>query len=123
MQITRLRLCNFRQHESTVLELGPGLTGIVGPNGAGKTTLLEAVAWAMYGMPAARGTRESIRRRGAPPRSRCEVELDFALGAHRYRVVRTLTGAELFQDGEPAPIANSIQSVTDKVTRLLGMEE
>jgi exonuclease SbcC len=121
MQITRLRLCNFRQHESTVLELGPGLTGIVGPNGAGKTTLLEAVAWAMYGMPAARGTRESIRRRGAPPRSKCEVELDFALGAHRYRVVRTLTGAELFQDGEPAPIANSIQSVTDKVTRLLGM--
>ena len=121
MQITRLRLCNFRQHENTLLELGPGLTGIIGPNGAGKTTLLEAVAWAMYGMPAARGTRESIRRRGAPPRSKCEVELDFVLGAHRYRVLRTLTGAELFQDGEPAPIANSIQSVTDKVTRLLGM--
>ena len=121
MQITRLRLCNFRQHENTVLELGPGLTGIVGPNGAGKTTLLEAVAWAMYGMPAARGTRDSIRRRGAPPRSRCEVELDFSLGAHRYRVLRSLTSAELFQDGEPAPVANSIQTVTDRVSRLLGM--
>ena len=121
MQITRLRLTNFRQHESTVLELGPGLTGIVGPNGAGKTTLLEAVAWAMYGMPAARGTRDSIRRRGAPPRSKCEVELDFALGAHHYRVLRSLTNAELFQDGEPAPIANSIQTVTEKITRLLGM--
>ena len=61
MQINRLRLCNFRQHENTDLELGAGLTGIIGPNGAGKTTLLEAIAWAMYGMPAARGSRRSMR--------------------------------------------------------------
>lgn len=94
MIITRLKLLNFRQHEATELVLGNGLTGIVGPNGAGKTTLLEAIAWAMYGMPAARGNRESIRRRGAPPRARVEVELDFSLGAHNYRVVRTLGGAE-----------------------------
>ena len=67
MQLLRLRLRNFRQHESTELELGSGLTVILGSNGAGKTTLLEAVAWAMYGMPAARGGRESIRFRGASP--------------------------------------------------------
>ncbi len=121
MQINRLRLCNFRQHEHTDLELGAGLTGIVGPNGAGKTTLLEAIAWAMYGMSAARGSRDSIRRRGAPPRARVEVELEFSLGAHRYRVIRTLNGAELYQDGDPAPIANSIGAVTERVTRLLGM--
>src|SRR5690242_215319 len=121
MQIQRLRLCNFRQHEHTDLELGPGLTGIVGPNGAGKTTILEAIAWAMYGMPAARGSRETIRRRGAPPRSRVEVEMEFSLGAHHYRIVRTLNGAELYQDGDPAPIANSIGAVTERITRLLGM--
>jgi len=121
MQINRLRLCNFRQHENTDLELGPGLTGIIGPNGAGKTTILEAIAWAMYGMPAARGNRETIRRRGAPPRARVEVELEFSLGPHQYRVVRTLHGAELYQDGDPAPIANSIGAVTERVTRLLGM--
>jgi exonuclease SbcC len=121
MQIQRLRLSNFRQHEHTDLELGPGLTGIIGPNGAGKTTLLEAIAWAMYGMPAARGSRETIRRRGAPARSRVEVELAFALGAHQYRIVRTLNGAELYQDGDPSPIANSIGAVTERVTRLLGM--
>lgn len=121
MQINRLRLCNFRQHENTDLELGPGLTGIIGPNGAGKTTLLEAIAWAMYGMPAARGNRETIRRRGAPPRARVEVELEFSLGPHQYRIVRTLHGAELYQDGDPAPIANSIGAVTERVTRLLGM--
>ena len=121
MQINRLRLCNFRQHENTDLELGAGLTGIIGPNGAGKTTLLEAIAWAMYGMPAARGNRDTIRRRGAPPRARVEVELEFSLGAHQYRILRTLHNAELYQDGDPAPIANSIGAVTERVTRLLGM--
>jgi exonuclease SbcC len=121
MQIHRLRLANFRQHEHTELVLGAGLTGIVGPNGAGKTTILEAMAWAMYGMPAARGSRETIRRRGAPARSRVEVEMEFSLGPHQYRIVRTLNGAELYQDGDPAPIANSIGAVTERITRLLGM--
>ncbi len=121
MQIHRLRLVNFRQHEDTELVLGAGLTGIVGPNGSGKSTLLEAIAFAMYGTPAARGTRESIRRRGAPPRSPVRVELDFALGAHQFRVVRSLSQAELFQDGDPAPIANSLAAVTEKLANLIGM--
>lgn len=121
MLIHRLRLTNFRQHEATELELGAGLTGFIGPNGSGKTTLLEAIAWAMYGMPAARGSRETIRRRGAPPRAKVEVELEFSLGPHQYRVVRRLNEAELYQDGEPVPIANSLAAVTEKITRLLGM--
>ena len=121
MQIRRLRLQNFRQHADTLLEFEAGLTGIVGPNGAGKTTLLEAIAWAIYGTDAARGTKDTIRRRGAPPRSRVEVELEFDLGPHRYRIVRSLGNAELYQDGELAPIANSLGTVTDKVTRLLCM--
>ena len=121
MQIERLRLVNFRQHERTDLALGAGLTGIIGPNGAGKTTLLEAIAWVMYGTKAARGTRDTLRRRGAPPRSRVEVEMEFTLGAHRYRINRSLNSAELYQDGAAMPIANSIDAVTDTVTRLLGM--
>jgi exonuclease SbcC len=121
MRIDRVRLMNFRQHENTEIEFGPGLTGIVGPNGAGKTTLLEGIAWAMYGMPAARGNRETLRRRGAPPRARVEVEVEFTLGAHQYRVVRSLTHAELYQDGDPAAVANSIGAVTERIIRLLGM--
>jgi exonuclease SbcC len=121
MELHRLRLRNFRQHEATDLELGPGLTGIIGPNGAGKSTLLEAIAWAIYGTPAARGTRDSIRRRGAPPRSRVEVELEFTLGAHRYRALRTLADATLFQDGGDAPIASTLGGVTERLTQLLGM--
>ncbi len=121
MEIRRLRLQNFRQHEDTVLEFDRGITGIIGPNGVGKTTLLEAIAWAMYGMPAARGSRETIRRRRASPRARVEVELEFALGSRGYRVVRSLQHAELYQEHEPSPIANSLGAVTERITRLLGM--
>ncbi|MES2124744.1 MAG: SMC family ATPase [Gemmatimonadota bacterium] len=119
MLLQRLRLVNFRQHELTELEFGNGLMGIVGPNGAGKTTLLEAIAYALYGVPATRGTRETLRRRGAPPRSRFEVTLDFSLGLHQYSITRTLTAAELSQDGHS--IANSTGTVTERVTSLLGM--
>ena len=121
MQINRIRLVNFRQHENTEIEFGPGLTGIVGPNGAGKTTILEAIAWAMYGMPAARGNRETLRRRGASPRARVEVEVEFTLGPHQYRILRSLNQAELYQDRDPSPIAYSLGSVTERVTRILGM--
>lgn len=121
MLIHRLVLRNFRQHADTVLELGPGLTGITGPNGAGKSTLLEAIGFALYGVPATRGQKDSIRRRGAPPRSRTEVELAFALGGRPYRIVRSLTTAELYQDGADAPLADSLATVTQRVERLLGM--
>ena len=119
MLLQRLRLVNFRQHELTELVFGTGLIGIIGPNGAGKTTLLEAIAYALYGVPATRGTKETLRRRGAPPRSRFEVTLDFSLGVHRYSITRTLTAAELSQDGHQ--IANSTGAVTERVTSLLGM--
>jgi exonuclease SbcC len=119
MQLVRLHLVNFRQHEDTEILFGAGLTGIVGPNGAGKTTLLEAIAYALYGVPGTRGVKETLRRRGAPPRSRFEVTLEFTLGTHLYTITRTLTMAELSQDGQV--IANSTGTVTAEVTKLLGM--
>jgi exonuclease SbcC len=121
LQLHRLRLINFRQHADTELVLGAGITAIVGPNGSGKSTLLEAIAWAFYGNQAARGSRDSIRRYGAAARSQVKVEVDFALGAHEFRVVRGLYNAELLQDGHEEPIANSQQEVTSHVTRILGM--
>ena len=57
MQLNRLKLVNFRQHADTDITFGAGITAIIGPNGSGKTTLLEAIAWAFYGNPAARGSR------------------------------------------------------------------
>ncbi|MFL5486946.1 MAG: AAA family ATPase [Gemmatimonadaceae bacterium] len=121
MRLNSLRLTNFRQHARTEIAFHSGLTGIIGPNGAGKTTILEAIAWALYGNAAIRGNRDSIRFMGAGARAPVEVELDFELGAHRYRVIRGLTGAELFLDGAETPIANSITAVTELLQRRLGM--
>ena len=121
MRLERLRLVNFRQHRDTEIAFGPGLTAVIGPNGAGKSTLLEAVAWAVYGMDAARGNRDGIRWRLAKPRSEVRVELDFSLGGQRWRVVRTLYAAELFLDDSPQPVATSLGEVTERLTRALGM--
>ncbi|MGD8727544.1 MAG: SMC family ATPase, partial [Gemmatimonadales bacterium] len=98
MQLNRLRLVNFRQHADTDITFGNGITAIIGPNGSGKTTLLEAIAWAFYGNPAARGNRETIRWTRATARASVRVEVEFALGGHAFRVARTLYNAELFQD-------------------------
>ena len=101
MRIDRLRLVNFRQHADSVLAFDSGITGIIGPNGAGKTTILEAIAWALYGNAAARGTRETIRFNRAGARAQVRVELDFELGGHRYHIDRGLTSAELYLDPDP----------------------
>ena len=121
MRLNSLHLVNFRQHADSRITFDTGLTGIIGPNGSGKTTILEAIAWALYGNSAARGTRESLRFNRALPRATVRVELDFDLAGHRYRVVRGLTNAELYLDGAPVPIANSITGVTELLHRRLGM--
>jgi exonuclease SbcC len=104
-----------------VITFNTGLTGIIGTNGSGKTTILEAIAWALYGNSATRGTRDSIRFSRAAPRSPVRVELDFELAGHRYRIVRRLTDAELYLDGAAQPIANSITGVNELLQRRLGM--
>lgn len=121
MRLHSLRLQNFRQHADTVVEFGDGLTGIIGPNGAGKSTLLEAIAWALYGNAAARGTRDGIRNARAETRAPVRVELDFSLAGHRYRVVRSITSAECYLDGGESPVASTITGVTELLQRRLGM--
>ena len=121
MRLNSLHLVNFRQHADTRIEFDLGLTGIIGPNGAGKSTVLEAIAWALYGQSAVRGTRDSIRNVRAGPRAPVRVELDFDLSGHRYRVMRGLSNAELYLDGGSEPIATTITDVSELLTRRLGM--
>lgn len=119
MKLLALRLSNFRQHVSTEIEFESGITGIIGPNGAGKTTILEGIAFALYAW--GRSTREQMLSLTATGRQQLRVELEFELGRHKYKVVRGRATAQLFLDGDPAPIADSPASVTERLQRLLGM--
>ena len=123
MRLNSVRLSNFRLHTDTRIDFESGLTGIIGPNGAGKTTILEAIAWALYGQQAVRGNKKDIRSLAATGRAAVKVELDFDLAGHRYRVVRSLSSAELYLDGASSPIANSTTGVTDLLRRRLGMSQ
>jgi exonuclease SbcC len=114
-------MVNFRQHARTEMRFESGITAIIGPNGAGKTTVLEAIAWALYGQPAIRGQRDGIRFLGAGARAAVEVELDFELGGHRYRVTRGLTTAAVYLDGADEAVANSISAVNELIARRMGM--
>ena len=48
VSFARLRIAGFKSFaEPALVELRPGLTGIVGPNGCGKSNVVEALRWAM----------------------------------------------------------------------------
>jgi exonuclease SbcC len=121
VRLLNLRLRNFRQHADSEITFRAGLTGIIGPNGAGKSTILEAIAWAVYGAQAARGTNETIRFARAGPRTRVEVELRFGLGGHEYRVLRSMHNAEVYLDGGAQPVAATLAGATQYLQSRIGM--
>jgi len=45
VQLAHLWLTDFRGHEASEVEVGPGITVFAGGNAEGKTTVLEAVGW------------------------------------------------------------------------------
>jgi DNA replication and repair protein RecF len=45
MQLAHLWLTDFRGHEASDVEVGPGITVFAGGNAQGKTSVLEAVGW------------------------------------------------------------------------------
>ncbi|MGH7503496.1 MAG: AAA family ATPase, partial [Longimicrobiales bacterium] len=122
MHLLELELTNFRQHAGSHIRFRPGVTGIVGPNGAGKSTILEAIAWAIYGAAAARGTNDTIRFQLAARRSRVEVSLAFELAGHEYRVTRTLNDAEVEVDGGGTPVAGGVAGTSQYLQARLGMD-
>lgn len=126
MRLISLELRNFRQHVDSRIDFTEGVTGIIGPNGAGKTTLLEAIAWALYGAPAVRGTNDTIRSSASEGGAKTSAKLTFELGGVAYTILRSLDGAgrsgsaSLALDGRV--LHSGMSEVSSAVTRLLGMD-
>ncbi|HEU5448042.1 MAG TPA: AAA family ATPase, partial [Acidimicrobiia bacterium] len=58
MQLAHLWLTDFRGHQESEVEVGPGITVFAGGNAQGKTSVLEAVGW-LARMSSFRGAPDS----------------------------------------------------------------
>ena len=126
MKLLKLDIQNFRQHLDTSLTFSDGLTGIIGSNGAGKSTILEAIAWALYGSPAVRGTNDTIRSKASEGGAKVNVALTYELSGSIYKVTRTLDGngksGTAVLEANGVPLRSGLSEVNAAVAKLLGMD-
>src|ERR671918_261221 len=90
MRVVELSLRNYRVFEEVDLEIPARVIGIFGENGAGKTTLVESVAFALYGVDAARTKKQEIRTHGVL--TDCEVRVAFEHAGSQFEVRRSIKG-------------------------------
>ncbi len=126
MHLLSLQIQNFRVIRRAVLPLPDHVIGVIGPNGAGKSSLVEAVAWALYGNPAARSGKDEIKSQFAGVDDNCEVILQFEVKNIPYRVVRRLVGrteraeVELYRGERSESVG--VSETQAYISRLLGLD-
>jgi DNA replication and repair protein RecF len=86
MDVTRIGLRSFRNHEQLSVDLSPGLNFLVGPIGSGKTSVVEALHIGCTGRSFRTSNERELIRFGEPL-ARVELEYRGEAGAHRIEVV------------------------------------
>jgi exonuclease SbcC len=132
MRPLRLEIEGFTSfREKAVLDFDHlDLFAITGPTGAGKSSLIDALVFALYGqVPRVGKEYRQLLSHGA---ERASVRLDFAVGAERYRVVRTIrsSGAapsrlERVRPGPPEKthgLADRVSEIEKQVERIVGLD-
>lgn len=46
--MSRIELINFQSHKSTIVDLHPGINGIIAPSNVGKSSIVRIVSWVLY---------------------------------------------------------------------------
>ena len=132
MRPLRLEIEGFTSfREKVVLDFeNLDLFAITGPTGAGKSSLIDALVFALYGqVPRVGKEYRQLLSHGA---ERANVRLDFAVGAERYRVVRTIRAAgaaparlERVHPGPPEEteaLADRVTEIEKQVERIVGLD-
>ncbi|MGH2979971.1 MAG: DNA replication/repair protein RecF [Solirubrobacterales bacterium] len=86
MDVTRLELRSFRNHEQLTVDFTPGLNFLVGPNGSGKTSVIEALYVGCTGRSFRTSNERELVRFGARM-ARAELTYRGEAGAHRLEIV------------------------------------
>lgn len=75
MELTKIKLVNFKAHKDLEVDVKPGIIGVMGPNGIGKSSFLEGIYWGLTGKSLNGESRGDLKTWGAT--SDCYVELEF----------------------------------------------
>ena len=126
MILKTLVLKNYRRFKDVIIEFPDGIIGVIGLNGVGKSTIFEAVAWVLYGSPAARTSVDQIKRNGASSKESCRVELEFIFEGNSYRIIREMSGKTLTPSAtalmNSKVMAQGAGAVTTFIQKTLGMD-
>jgi exonuclease SbcC len=124
VRVLELSLRNYRVFEEVDLELPSKVIGVFGENGSGKTSLMESIAFACYGVDAARTKKHEIRTEGLL--TDCEVRMVFEHGGRQYEVRRGLRGKGCMPEAElyagSLQLATGSTDVDAEMRRLLHMD-
>jgi chromosome segregation protein len=120
-RLSHLRIAGFKSFaEPAMLEILPGLTGIIGPNGCGKSNIVDALRWAM-GEASAKSLRggemDDVIFAGTatrPARNLAEVTLGLADAAG--------TAPPPFQGEDSLEVSRRIERGSGSTYRLNGRE-
>ena len=125
MIFTRLRLNNFKSHESTIINFDKGISVIVGENGAGKSTILEGISFALFKQHTAKKIDDLVRN-NAPSML---VELEFNSNGRQYKVIREKKSAlkssiykKTSQDSGYVHICSGDKEVANEIRQILDID-
>jgi DNA replication and repair protein RecF len=96
MDVTRIELRSFRNHERLTVDLAPGLNFLVGPIGSGKTSVVEALHVGCTGR-SFRTSNEREMVRFGDGAARVELTCRGEGGAHRIEVVLQTGASKLIK--------------------------
>lgn len=89
MDLLKLQLQNFASYQNEEIDLqGIHVAGLLGPNGSGKSSFIESILWSLYG-ESPKGSKRDADNFVRTGTDECTVVVDFSIGRHVYRVLRS----------------------------------